>query len=406
MILNLEKELGPALKDAKAFFIATALISRSGYEFIEKNKSSDCKCNYVIGLDLAVNPQMLKLLLEKSNDGLTKTKVCKPQYTFHPKVYLIEQKDGRYVAFIGSANTTQGGLSNNLEMTVKIDSQDQCGEIRSWFKDLYESSMELDADLITQYSEVYNAIRQRQRVNKADFDRFRSELPTSGTIAIDLEKQYFGFEDFEAFSAAYQWDKSNMAKDKRKRVKLKFLSLHDQIYKRFTDFGLNNLHCHSRSGNIVSSHAHTPRSRPNLDAMWLHYGTGKGKLFDHPRLQIILRGNEIGIWLMIGKNRGSRTEREKLRSNLNNEFFVQLLHEKIKDLGGSYWIDVKSVNVSVSKVENAAHLKKILLTDDFKYYFTIGRNFNCTDIELSEENFPETVLFEFHRLGWIYDFFV
>jgi len=404
MIKNLKSQLEPVLKEASTLYIATALITEAGYNFIESNIPKDCNKNYLVGIDLAINPKILQKLLEKSNTENTNARICKPKYTFHPKVYLIEKTDGKFVGFIGSANTTEGGLSNNIEISTQIDSQEQCCEILNWFKELYKSSIDLSPELIDKYSKIYIAAKQRQAIHKADLEEFRKDLPVVGNLITSLKHQYFKQDDFDAFSLIYQWDRSVMARQQRKLVKLKFIELHNSIYHKFRKYGLNNLSCHSRKGNIVSSHAHTARSRPCLDAMWLHYGSKDGKLPDHPRLQVILRGNTIGIWLMIGKNKGSKQEREKLRSNLQDEFFTELLYKNIKNLGGIYWIDVNHnpVFTSIASIQNAADLKRILLTDNKNCYFTIGRNYDNTASELSEENFQETLLLEFQRLNEVY----
>lgn len=404
MILNLESQLEPILKEAKSFYIATALITESGYHFIEKNVSVNCSRNYLIGIDLAVNPKILEKLLEKSTSGSANVKLCKTQYTFHPKVYLIEKNDGRFAVIIGSANTTLGGLSNNIEMSVLIESQQQCLDILAWFKHLYNASADLTPHLIAEYSKFYKNLKQRQAVNKADLAQFKNELPSVEVQSAGLEKQYFKFDDFNAFSHIYHQDKSFEARQKRKQVKLKFIKLHNSIYHKFIEYGLDNISHHSRTWNTVSSHAHTARSRPYLDAIWLQYGSKDGNLSDHPRLQVILRGNTIGIWLMIGKNKGSKKEREKLKSNLKNDLFTELLFNNIKNLGAVYWIDVNSNNPfrSISSIENQADLKKLLLTDNLNSYFTIGRNYDHTDDQLSDKNFPETVLLEFQRLNEVY----
>ncbi|RXM44176.1 phospholipase D family protein [Flavobacterium sp. YO64] len=403
MVPNLESRLKPILQQAKSFYIATALISEAGYRFIEKNAPENCRRHYIIGIDLGINPKILEKLLTKSIQGAIHVKLCKTQHTFHPKVYLIEKNDGTFAVIIGSANTTLGGLANNVEMSVLVDSQQQCAEILAWFRALYDASINLSDEILTEYTKYYKNARQRNAAGYADLAQFKNMLPSAEIHSHGLEKQYFKLDDFNAFSSMFHRDKSTLAKQNRKNVKLRFIALHNSIFSRFAQYGLDNLSPHKINWHTVSSHFHSARSRPVMDAMWLQYGSEEN-LSDHPRLQVILRGNTIGIWLMIGKNKGSRREREKLKSNLKDDLFAELLFQNIKNLGAVYWIDLNNSGDrrSISSIEDPAELKKLLLTDNVKNYFTIGRNYLYTDDQLSDENIEETVLLEFQRLNVVY----
>ena len=403
MILNLKSQLKPVLKEASAFYIATALITEAGYNFIETNVHDNCNRNYLVGIDLAISPKILQKLLDQNNKGNANTKICKPQYTFHPKVYLVEKTDGTFVGFIGSANTTEGGLSNNIEISVSIDSQEQCCEILNWFKNTYNSSFDITESFIEEYERTYHKLKQRQSSNNSDIKAIEDKFFKIKNPILNLNHQFFKNYHFDAYAESNHLDYSQLATNNRKRVSDNFKLLHNKIYKHFSNYDLDNFHKHPNLKNIVSLHYHTAFNRRVLDAIWLHYGSSQKEFLNHPRMQVILRHNYIGIWLVIGKDQGSQIERTILKTKIDNsEIYKQLLFKNVQDLGGSYWLDVNGKNYSVQSIKETQDLRNIIVSDNIKNYFIIGRNYDISDPDISESNMGNTVLLEFQRLNQVY----
>jgi hypothetical protein len=147
--------------------------------------------------------------------------------------------------------------------------------------------------------------------------------------------------------------------------------------------------------------------------MWLHYGFSKSELkgvsfLNRPRIQIILRPDHIGIWLVVGKDKGGgKQERLRFKDLMeDSKAFRNMFYLHLKELD-SYWIKPSSSleqekTVNIIEIESASHLHSITQKDTLKDYFIIGREYKPNDIALSESNISEEVLVEFTKLYPLY----
>src|SRR5690606_10474414 len=123
------------------------------------------------------------------------------------------------------------------------------------------------------------------------------------------------------------------------------------------------------------------------------------KCIDLPRIQIILHNNDIGIWLVIGKNQGSISLRKNLKKKLNDDkIWRDDLYKDFVFLGSSYELCVSNSSESVSEVSSANHLAELFQKDDPNNYLIVCRVYHVDDPELSANNIGETVLEEIKRL--------
>ena len=162
IIQKLAPDLKRDLKKADEIWIAVALITKKGLNYILDNIPKSCRQNYLIGIDLPTDPQALKNLhdLELTKDlaiGLFSQKEF-----YHPKVYLIRQKN-KYVAFLGSANCTLGGLNDNIEISVKLDDQKSCKDLLTWFEKLQKTSNPLTSSFLDKYTSDYQTRQKRKK---------------------------------------------------------------------------------------------------------------------------------------------------------------------------------------------------------------------------------------------------
>lgn len=164
VITKLSDDLKIKLNTAEEIWVAVALLSLQGQTFIQDNLSKTCKQNYLVGLDLPTDPKALYKLFNAQLISDTNVKVYTDKECYHPKLYLVRQKD-QYFAFIGSANCTNGGLNNNIELTIGIDDQNSCKEILRWFNSLFAKSNTLTKTFIDKYALDYET-----RKNKAKED--------------------------------------------------------------------------------------------------------------------------------------------------------------------------------------------------------------------------------------------
>lgn len=64
---NIKSKIKSELIDAKSFWIATAMISNNGWNFIQKYISKDIEQHFLIGIDLATDPIVFDALLNNLN---------------------------------------------------------------------------------------------------------------------------------------------------------------------------------------------------------------------------------------------------------------------------------------------------------------------------------------------------
>src|SRR5690606_16717789 len=107
----------------------------------------------------------LRTMQSKEKKGLFECAVYKSDFNFHPKVYLIKSND-EYVAFVGSANLTDGGFENNVELNYKISNQADCLDILNWFNSLFKEGYPLTDENIDEYESQLVSIKETEQERK------------------------------------------------------------------------------------------------------------------------------------------------------------------------------------------------------------------------------------------------
>ena len=189
IITKLSDNLLVEIKEADEIWIAVALMSFNGLEFIINNIKLSCRQNYLIGIDLPTDPKALKVLHKLQFKPDVKVSIHTDKAYFHPKLYLI-RKEATYVAFIGSANCTDGGLSNNVELTIRIVDQVACEELAKWFTQYFKSGKSLTTRFIKQYQIEYSKRRGRKKQDEQTAEKEKKTLNEEIKIT-DLENNKF-----------------------------------------------------------------------------------------------------------------------------------------------------------------------------------------------------------------------
>ncbi len=161
VVTKLSDELIAKLKNADEIWIAVALLTENGLSFIQGHLLKSCKQNFLVGIDLPTDPKALRKLYSDQLMSNLAIKVYTEKECYHPKLYLIREKN-KYIAVIGSANCTNGGLYNNIELNICIDNQDSCIEILNWFSSLFTKSNTLTKPFIDKYAKEYEARKNRK----------------------------------------------------------------------------------------------------------------------------------------------------------------------------------------------------------------------------------------------------
>lgn len=186
---NLQKELAIKLKTADEVWVAVALLTKKGLEFIQNNMvKANAVQHYLLGIDLPTEPDALAVLQEQQYLGNLSVAMFVKQEFFHPKVYIIKSK-GIYTAFIGSANCTHGALFSNIELSYIVTNQEDCLELISWFKQLEKKSVELNPSFIALYRKAYQKRKLSRNAEEAETDAVKAELEEEFEVTMDARKE-------------------------------------------------------------------------------------------------------------------------------------------------------------------------------------------------------------------------
>ncbi|QBZ98865.1 phospholipase D-like domain-containing protein [Flavobacterium sangjuense] len=405
---NVKESIKKELVNAKSIWVASAMISYKGWLFLQQNLPKEASQNYLIGIDLATDPKVFEAIYTDTN---LNARVYETKYTFHPKVYLIQKTDNSFTAFIGSSNTTNWGLEKNVEMNFQINDVAECQKLLVWFKNLYLKGHMIDQKFINEYKIKFKKAAGKAKEIEREINNIKAGFFNDGEM-------FFSKNQHEIFNGRYHRVNTPDIKKIRREVREKFLKLHQLIYPQFKAYGLSDLYSHHQSREIVSRHFFNPWSGNYINAMWLHYGkslnhlktyTTKDKSINKPdsfinniRMQVIIHEDDIGIWLVLGRNNGSRKDREHFRQQMQNKVFQQKFFDALKKLGNEYWINVPDAP-AIQNFKTPADLVKETNKETLEQYFIIGCNIHLQDKRLSTENISSTVLKEFSKLYLLYE---
>ncbi|MBX2949276.1 MAG: NgoFVII family restriction endonuclease [Crocinitomicaceae bacterium] len=410
MIIHTEikQKLQVELLEAKSIWIATAMISYNGWKFIKENLSKDTEQHFLIGIDLATEPKVFEELL---NNLHISARVYQTNYTFHPKVYLLQKRDNSFTAFIGSSNTTSWGLEKNVEMNFQINDQAECIKLLEWFNEHYSKGYIITEDFFDDYKSKYARINMKKNEIISEIQQINSE------VAQDLG-QFFTRNEHKVFEEKYHRVENKELKKIRKEVSNKFKLIHKVIYPQFKEYGLNELYQHHNTRDIVSRYYFNKFSGYIVNSIWLHYGKSQNELskysngdksinrpnsfINNIRLQLIIHHNRLGIWLVLGRNNGSVTDRNYFRQQMKNDTFRKKFFQAYKNLGNAYWMNIKDVP-PIKDIKTPEELHIYTQRENIDNYFIIGCDIDWLDDRLSKTNITNTILQEFKKLYPLYE---
>lgn len=410
---TLYNDLHPHLIKADEVWIAVALMTEVALNKIQQTIPPTAHQHYLIGIDLPTSPLVFSRLKGLQSNKL-EAAVLKETYTYHPKVYII-RKQSKLIAFVGSANATNGGFSNNYEVSIMVDNANQCQELLTWFGNLYLLGKDITDDFIEKYTSVYHKNRIWASTQRSNLNNLISSLVLNNIKTPINKNQFFKQSHYDAFDPAFHSAISKNATTERQKVRKKLLDLDDLIFPKFNAYGISNLHRTQSRLHLTSQWFFSARSSPIKEAIWLNYGKSHGELktsdehsfTNNIRIQVILRNNlterYFGIWLFIGKPNHSFQDRKHLKKELENNDFLELIKTLLIQLGNSYCIKIGKKELEIKDISDKEDLRKFLLKDNFNEYYTIGRNYDPNSEEISELNIAETVLIEFSKLYKLYE---
>jgi HKD family nuclease len=411
--LKLSVDLPQLLKNCEEIWIAVALISDNGFKFIQDNINKEAKQNFLIGIGLPTSPKVLTVLMNREGNGFFKSKIYyKPKELFHPKVYIFKSHD-RLTAFVGSGNCTDGGFDKNLELSIKTDDQDFCNNLLKWFTALFKFGIPITDAFIESYSVLFERRTERIIQDKNELNAIMPDTNSKVNLdKINFDKQFFKKEHFAAFEGTKPWKMSDSVNQERINVRIKLFKLHTKLYPKIQEERWD-LHEHYIYDDTVSSAIHGQYTSMELSAIWLHYGREKKDIkafgetetpLDFMRFQVIIHKDNIGVWNRIGKDFGSKVDRDYFKNKMNNDAsYRHDFYSIISKLPNEYFIEVSQKIKYVREFNTEQQLTDFVLKDEIKYYFLIGIEFAPDDIRISEDNIVETIIENFGKLYPTYD---
>ncbi len=394
------------LKDAEEIWIAVALMSTDGLNFIRKHLAQGAMEHYLVGVDLPTPPDVLQTLLVTQSD-LSKAKYFqRPNTFYHPKLYLIKDHKG-LTAYVGSGNCTMGGLEKNMEISLRTDDENTCKTLKDWFSTQFTHSKDITEDFIAPYRIVYQ--RRQQRIAE---DRKEMQQVFGGNSVnlddIDFTEQFFKKVHFSAFEGAKPYSHLVEHDQEREAVRTMFYHLHHEIEPLIKSQKWD-LHRHYEWQNVVSSAVHNSHTSLELDGMWLHYGRDEDEIkvfgenetpINFMRMQIIIHKDAVGIWNRVGRDKhGSKIDRTYLKSKLNDSpTFREKFFNAISHLPEGYFIQMNGQKRWLSEFSDEATLTKYLMEDNLRDYLYFGIDFHPADSQLSKTQIAKTVIKHFDLL--------
>lgn len=422
IVNNLKTEIESYIHNSEELWVAIALVKDSAFEFIQKKISEQCIQHYLVGIELPTSPSVLRTMQSKQKIELFECAIYKSNFNFHPKVFLFKI-DNHYTAFIGSSNLTDGGLENNIELNYKVTSQDDCLAILNWFNELYKDSYPLTDENISAYETQFESCEELEKELKKKRKKILLKKPwVSPLDAINFSDRYFKKEHHSAFRKEIWTIDSKEAIEEREFVKDKCIDLHESIYSKFKDYGIQILEPNPMSDHLISMIRQIDPLNPRpINAMWLSYGKSEREIKEyqklvgpdqkakqtfihHARLQIRIDLKNIGIWLLFAKeNEGGLFDRQFFRDQMRDHDFKEEFFKLIKSLPNDYFISVNENNQFCHTFQSSEELHDFCKKDNIQKYFIIGKDYEIIDEEMSEANLPNETLKVFKQLFPFYE---
>lgn len=216
IVQQLGPELKKALKEAQEVWVAMAMVSEKGLDFLVK-AAKDATVNIIVGIDLPTPPKVLENLhmFEKTS---SQWKVwLKDKGFFHPKVYVVKSTNGKYTAFVGSGNLTGGGLQEHHEIGVHLIDQKACKTLIGIFQDYCrpEESIKLNSDWLENYKAEFSLKSDWIRKNESQNKELKSTARELAKATMDKEKDFV--KELKKFRKSAQYEETRRTRLKAVR---------------------------------------------------------------------------------------------------------------------------------------------------------------------------------------------
>jgi len=394
------------LAQAEHCYAATAALSEAGFDFIRSRIPPKCKMEIVTGLDILTSPQVLRRIWRNYQDRISLHIYTKN--FFHANVYIFDLPYRKAVAFVGSGNFTLEGIKDSEELFYKITDPKEIEALKSWFVGYYEFSEPITETIIQEYELIHPLMKQREIASRKEKKQF-IELTTTGFNwdAIKFKNQFFKKDDYLAFATSKSPLNNAEIQAERSAVQTKLLQLHESLKDQ-----IHKLKIWEDSTDIVSSLNPEHHADQKLTSIWICYGRSNAELSKYypearlnnfMNLQVVISQKEVAIWLVVGKQRSSKEDREYFKQQMIGEAYRNAFFTLLVGLGVGYWIEIAGDKINVETFQNAESLWEFTKSDDWQYYdFIIGRTYSPGEFDLSTDTITLTITKNFDKLILLY----
>lgn len=157
IIQQLEKALKQDLNKANEVWVAVAMVSEKGLNFLIK-AAKNAKTHIIVGIDLPTPPDVLDTLFKLEKTSSQWEVWLKDKGYFHPKIYVVKFSNGKLAAYVGSGNLTGGGLQDHHEIGVRLVDQKACKTLKGIFDEYCKpgESIKLTSEWLDEYRALFS----------------------------------------------------------------------------------------------------------------------------------------------------------------------------------------------------------------------------------------------------------
>lgn len=180
LVSRIQKEIATS----QQFQVATAMVSTAGVNLIrhsiERCFDKGGTGKILIGIDLPSDPSAIKTLLDIATEysGQLELRYFRPlkNRIFHPKLFLFRRRTAKAAAVIGSSNLTQGGLVENYEANIWVQSVSIVNQLAEYFDEHFEGaySSRVTADWVADYRKEW--LRRKKLLDRLRDLRQKSQV--------------------------------------------------------------------------------------------------------------------------------------------------------------------------------------------------------------------------------------
>ena len=228
IIQQLGPELKKDLKKAREIWVAVAMVSEKGLEFLTK-AAKDAKVNIVVGIDLPTPPDVLHGLFRLEKTSKAWKVWLKDEGYFHPKVYIVKFSNGKYAAYVGSGNLTGGGLQDHHEVAVRIADQKACATLIDVFHEYCKpgESIKLTSEWLEEYKAKFGLKLDWIRKSESQDEELKSAARELAKASMEKEKDFI--KELKKFRKSAQYEE-------RRKTRLKAVKEIKQSLDYVNDF--------------------------------------------------------------------------------------------------------------------------------------------------------------------------